>query len=62
MVSMPHPPYSLDLVLNGFYLCPTVKKRFEHASLTEEEQLFEQLHTILKSIPGEELERVFEAW
>jgi hypothetical protein len=38
------------------------QKRLEHASITDEDQLFEECHTILRSIPGEELERVFEAW
>jgi hypothetical protein len=35
---------------------------FEHAGITDEDQLFEEFHTILRSIPGEELESVFEAW
>jgi hypothetical protein len=35
---------------------------FEHAGITDEDQLFEEFHTILRSIPGEELESIFEAW
>jgi hypothetical protein len=62
MGSMPYPPYSPELAPNDFYLFPTVKERLEYASITDEDQLFEELHTILRSIPKEELERLFEAW
>jgi chromosome condensin MukBEF MukE localization factor len=61
MISMPHPPFSLDLVSNNFYLFVTVKERLEHAGIMNDEELFEELHTILKAIHNEELENVFEA-
>jgi hypothetical protein len=61
-VSMPHPSYSPDLAPTAFYLVPTVKERLEHAGITDEDRPFEELHTILKPIPGAELKRVFEAW
>jgi hypothetical protein len=61
MVSMPHPPYSPGTVPIDFYLFPTVKERLKHASITDKDQLFEELQTILRLISGEELERVFEA-
>jgi hypothetical protein len=62
MVSMPHPPYLPDLVSSNFCLFPTVNERLEHVGITDENQLFKELHTILRPIPGEELEKVFDAW
>jgi hypothetical protein len=62
MVSMPHPPYSPDMAPRDFYLFSIVKERFEHSGITDEDQSFEELHTILRSIPGEKLEKVFEVW
>jgi hypothetical protein len=62
ILSMPHTRYSPDLAPSDFYLFLTIKEGLKHAGITDEEQLFEKLHTILRSIPGEELERVFEAW
>jgi hypothetical protein len=62
MVSMPHPPRSPDRTPSHFHLFSSVKERVEHAGITDEDQLFEELHTILRSIPGEESERIFEAW
>jgi hypothetical protein len=61
MVSMPHPPYSPDLAPCNFYLFSTARERTEHTSITDKDQLFEELHLILRSIPGEELEKVFKA-
>jgi hypothetical protein len=60
-VSMPHPPYSPDLAPGDFFLFPTVKERLEHVNITDEHQAFEELHTIRRSIPGEEMERIFDA-
>jgi hypothetical protein len=62
MVSMPHPPYSPDLALSDCYRFLTVKERIEHVDITGEDQLFEELHIIVRSISGEELEKVFEVW
>jgi hypothetical protein len=62
MVSMPHPLNSPDLAFSDFYLFPTVKERLEHTGATEENHLFEELRTLLRSIHEEELERVFEGW
>jgi hypothetical protein len=62
MVSMQHPPYSPDLATSDFYLFPKVKEGIEHTDITDKGQLFEELHTILRSIPGEELERVVDTW
>jgi cyclophilin family peptidyl-prolyl cis-trans isomerase len=61
LVSMLNPPDSPDLASSNFYLFCTVKERLEHTSITGETQLFEELHKILRSIPGEELENVFKA-
>jgi hypothetical protein len=60
MVSMPHPLYSPDLALSEFDLFPTVKETLEHTGISDKDQLFEELHIILRSIPREELEMVFE--
>jgi histone-lysine N-methyltransferase SETMAR len=46
MVSMPDPPHSPDVAPNDFYLFPVVRAKLEHASITDEDQLFEELHTI----------------
>jgi hypothetical protein len=61
-VSVSHPSYSPDLASGNFCLSPTVKEAVERAGITDEHQLFEELHIILRSVPEEELERVFEAW
>jgi hypothetical protein len=62
MVSMPYPPYSPDLEHRDFYLFLTVKERLDNTGITDEDHLFEALHTDPRSIPGEELERFFEPW
>jgi hypothetical protein len=62
ILSMPHPPHSRDPAASDFSLFSTVEERLEHASIIDEDQLFEEFHTILRSIAGEELERVFDAW
>jgi hypothetical protein len=59
---MPHPPYSPDLAHSDFYLFGTVKRRLEQVRITEPDEVFEELHSILGSIPGEELEAVFQTW
>jgi hypothetical protein len=41
---------------------PAVEEKLEHIGIIDEDQLFEELHKILRVIPGEELETVFEAW
>jgi hypothetical protein len=61
-ISMPYPQHSPELAPANFYLFLTVKEGLEHADITDEDQLFEGPHTILRSIPGEGLERVSEAW
>jgi hypothetical protein len=62
MISMPHPPYSPDLAPSDFYLFGTVKQELENLSLTDDEQFFEALDTILLSISPDQLKRAFEAW
>jgi hypothetical protein len=62
MISMPHPPYSPDLAPSDFFLFGAVKEKLEHLRITDVEQLFEEVDTILKSYSGEELNNVFEAW
>jgi hypothetical protein len=62
MISMPHPPYSQDSAPSDFYLFPTVNERFEYAGITNDKELFEELYTIVRAIPSDELESVFEAW
>jgi hypothetical protein len=48
--------------LGDFDLFLTVKEGFEHAGVTEEDQLSEEPCIILRSTPGGALERVFEPW
>jgi histone-lysine N-methyltransferase SETMAR len=62
MASMQHPPYSPDLAPSDFCSFLTVKERLELAGITDEYQLFEELQIFMRLIPGEELERVFDAW
>jgi hypothetical protein len=40
----------------------TVKEKLEHEGITDEDQLFEVLVEILRSIPGEQLVAIFQAW
>jgi hypothetical protein len=61
MILMPHPPCSPNRALSDFYFFLTVKEKLEHAGITAEDQLFEKIHTIMRSIPEEELKRAFEA-
>jgi hypothetical protein len=61
IVSMPHPPYSLDLALSNFYLFFTVKERIEHAGITGDDQLFEEPDNS-KVDAGGELNRGFDPW
>jgi hypothetical protein len=62
MISMPHPPYSPDLAPSDFYLFGAVKQQLEHITVTDDDQFFEELHSILESISREELRRVFDEW
>jgi hypothetical protein len=62
IASSPHPPNSPELAPSDFCLSPSVKERLEHAGITDKDKLFEELHTILRSIPGEELESDFQGW
>jgi hypothetical protein len=59
---MPHPPYSPDVASNDFYLFGTVKRKLERVRITEPDEFVEKLHSILISIPGGELEAVFQTW
>jgi hypothetical protein len=62
MVSVPHPPYAPDPAPGDLPLFPTDKERPERDGTTNEDQLFDEFHIILRLILVEELERVFEAW
>jgi hypothetical protein len=62
MVPMPHSSHSADLAPSDFSTFLTVKERPVHADVTDKDQLSEELRIILRSIPGEELERIFKAW
>jgi hypothetical protein len=42
MVSMRHPPYSMDLAPSDFYLFRTVKQRLELAHFSDEKVFFEK--------------------
>jgi hypothetical protein len=62
IISMPHPPYSLDLAFSDFYLFPIVKEKVERIQLADEEQFLECLQEILMGIDLEEMNMVFQAW
>jgi hypothetical protein len=62
MIDMSHSSYSPDLAPSDFYLFDTVKEKLEHEGITDEDQLFDMLMEILRSIRGKELIRVFETW
>jgi hypothetical protein len=47
---------------SDFYFFATIKERVEHVGITNDEELFEELHMILRAIPREELESVLEIW
>jgi hypothetical protein len=57
----PDPPYSSDLACSDFYLFLTVKEKFEHIHVVDEDQFFESLQEILREIDQEELNSVFQA-
>jgi hypothetical protein len=59
---MPHPPYSLNLPLDYFYLFPTVKEELERIQVADEDQFCECLQEILRGIDQQELNGVFQAW
>jgi hypothetical protein len=54
---MRHPPHSVDLASNDFYLFPTVKEKLERIQLADEYQFF-----ILRSLDQQRLNTVFQAW
>jgi hypothetical protein len=62
IVSLPYRSYSPNLAPSDFDLFCNVKERLEHAGITNENQLFEEVHAILRLTPGEELERALDAW
>jgi hypothetical protein len=59
MRRMPHSPYLPDLAFSDFYLFPTVKK-LERIHVADENQFFESLQEILRSMDQEELNGVFQ--
>jgi hypothetical protein len=61
MRSMPHAPYSSDLLTIDFYLFPTVKEKLKRIQVADEEQFFECLPEILKCMDQEKLNGVFQA-
>jgi hypothetical protein len=62
MIRLQHPLYSLDLVPSDLYLFPTIKEKPKEIQMAGEEDLFSRLQDILNSIPGKELDRVFDTW
>jgi transposase len=59
---MPHPPNSPDLAPIYFYLFSTMKDKLERIQLADEDQFFERLSEILRSIDQQELNGAFQAW
>jgi hypothetical protein len=57
----PHPPYSSNQAPSDFYLFPTVKEKLERIQLADEEQFFECVQGILRSLDQQELNLVFQA-
>jgi hypothetical protein len=62
VIPTPHRLHSPDLAPSHFDLSATVKKeRPKQSGMTNDEELFDDLHTILRVIPGDEPENAFEA-
>jgi hypothetical protein len=61
ILRMPHRPYSSNLASSCFYLFPTVKEKLERIQLADEEQFFECVQGILRSLDQQELNTVFQA-
>jgi len=59
---VPHPPYSPDLAICDFYLFGTLKEKLRGTSSRDEEELLQNVMTVLEGIPKEELIRAFSHW
>jgi hypothetical protein len=58
---MPDQLYSPNLASSDLYLFSTIKERLERIHLAEEDQFFECLQGVLRSLDQQELNRVFQA-
>jgi hypothetical protein len=59
---MPDQPYSPNLATSDLYLFSTVKQKLERIHLADEDQFFECLQRVLRSLDRQELNRAFQAW
>jgi hypothetical protein len=61
-VRIPHPVYSPDLAISDFWLFGRIKRELQGITIDTEEDLIEQILTILQSIPQSEITRAFAHW
>jgi hypothetical protein len=61
---VPHDALTLspNLASSDFYLLPPVKEKLERIQVADEDQFFEPLHEIVRSIDQEEFKGIFQAW
>jgi hypothetical protein len=57
-----HPPFSPDLAPSDFYLFGRVKTALMGVTFEDDNQLFQDVMDVLRRIPRNELEAVFDAW
>jgi hypothetical protein len=62
MKRAPHPPYSPDLALSGFYLFRHVQQLLAGHEFSHWEALLEAVRHILEGIETVNLDRIFLAW
>jgi hypothetical protein len=58
---MPDQSYSSNLATSDLYLFSTVKEKLERIHLADDDQFFECLQGVLRSLDQQELNRVFQA-
>jgi len=59
---VPQPPYSPDLAPCDFFLFPRLKRELKGKHWESVENIHKHVTEILKDIPVEEFQHVFQAW
>jgi hypothetical protein len=59
---MPHSRYLSNIASSGFYLFPIVKEKLERIQVADEDQFFERLQEIPRSLDQQDLNSFFHVW
>jgi transposase len=57
-----HPPYSLDLAPNYFFLFLKIKEIFKGSHLDDIDDIRSNITAVLKAIPQNQFQNCFEGW